>query len=91
MANAAGKKSEKKKKAKNDRLSAEERKTVQIKRCPECFVRLPIDARECFSCHTKVGGIDKFGRAKKRGAWISYVICLITWLIFFAYIKWAFF
>jgi ribosomal protein L40E len=88
MASLFGKKAARQKK---DRLSAEERKNLMVKRCPECFINLPIDARECYSCHTKIGGIDRFGRAKKRGTWVSYVICLITWAIFIGYIKWAFF
>jgi ribosomal protein L40E len=61
-----------------------------VKRCPECFVNLPLDAKECFSCHTKVGRPDRHGKARKRPDWISYVICIISWAIFFLYIEWAF-
>ncbi|MDZ7830959.1 MAG: hypothetical protein U5L07_04335 [Desulfobacterales bacterium] len=66
-------------------------KNLLVKRCPECFINLPMDARECFSCHTKVGRADKHGKARKRGMWVSYVTCLIAWAIFIGYLKWAFF
>jgi len=72
-------------------VTREDRKTLLVKRCPECFINLPMDAKECFSCHTKVGGVDKHGRARKRGMWIPYVGCIIAWAIFIGYIKWAFF
>jgi ribosomal protein L40E len=61
-----------------------------VKRCPECFVSLPLDAKECFSCHSKVGQVDKHGKARKGVNWISYIICILSWTIFFVYIKWAF-
>jgi len=67
------------------------RSNLLVKRCPECFINLPMDAKECFSCHTKVGGVDKHGKARKRGMWVSYVICIIAWAIFIGYLKWAFF
>ena len=76
------KKEKKKKHADRDELS--------VKRCPECFVSLPLDAKECFSCHSKIGSVDKHGKAKKRVNWISYIICILSWTIFFVYIKWAF-
>jgi len=63
---------------------------VIVKRCPECFVNLPLDAKECFSCHTRVGGVDKHGKARNAVDWISYVLCILSWTIFFIYIKWAF-
>ena len=63
---------------------------ITVKRCPECFVSLPLDAKECFSCHSKVGRVDKHGKAKKGVNWISYIICVLSWAIFFVYIKWAF-
>ncbi len=91
MAKLMEKVAAKTKRQKKERLSREERENLLVKRCPECFINLPIDARECFSCHTRIRGIDKFGRAKKSGEWISYVICVLAWVVFIAYIKWAFF
>jgi hypothetical protein len=60
------------------------------KRCPECFVNLPIDAKECFSCHTRVGKPDKYGKAKKKPDWIAYIVCIVSWAVFILYIQWAF-
>jgi len=60
------------------------------KRCPECFVNLPLEAKICHSCHTRVGKIDKYGKAKRKPNWISYILCIISWAIFLFYIKWAF-
>ena len=91
MAKVFGKKAEKTGGQTKEAASHKERKQLLVKRCPECFINLPMDAKECFSCHTKVGGVDKHGRARKRGMWVSYVVCIIAWGIFIAYIKWAFF
>ncbi len=63
---------------------------ITVKRCPECFVSLPLDVKECFSCHSKVGSVDKHGKARKGVNWISYIICILSWTFFFVYIKWAF-
>jgi len=63
---------------------------ILVKRCPECFINLPLDARKCFSCQTPVGRVDKFGKARKRPNWISYIICIVSWGILIAYINWAF-
>jgi hypothetical protein len=63
---------------------------IIIKRCPECSVSLPLNATECFSCHAKVGSVDKHGKARKGINWISYIMCIVSWIIFFVYIKWAF-
>ncbi len=74
-----------------ERLSREELKKLEVKRCPDCLINLPIDARECYSCHAKVGKPDKHGLARRRGTWVSYVTCAVTWAIFLGYLKWAFF
>lgn len=64
--------------------------SILTKRCPECFVNLPLDAKVCFSCHTRVGKADKYGKAKKRPNWISYILCIVSWAVFILYIQWAF-
>jgi len=61
-----------------------------VKRCPECGVNLPLDARRCFFCHTRVGRADKHGMAIKATNWISYLVCILSWAILIFYIKWAF-
>jgi hypothetical protein len=65
--------------------------SILSKRCPECFVNLPLDAKVCFSCHTHVGKPDKYGKAKKKPDWISYILCIVSWAVFILYIQWAFF
>jgi len=60
------------------------------KRCPECFYELPLNAKECISCHTKVGPVSADGRARKPTDWISYALCFVSWLIFILYVWWAF-
>jgi hypothetical protein len=65
--------------------------SILSKRCPECFINLPLDAKECFSCHTRLGKPDKFGKAKRKPDWISYILCIVSWTIFILYIQWAFF
>ena len=64
--------------------------SILTKRCPDCFVNLPLDAKECFSCHTRVGKPDKHGKAQKKPDWVAYIVCIISWAVFILYIKWAF-
>ena len=78
------------KKTKPQKKPREKKIETAVKRCPECFVNLPLDAKECFACHAKVGGVDKYGKARRAVNWISYIICIIAWTVFFVYIKWAF-
>ena len=77
----------KKTKKKNQPVETDE---VVVKRCPECFVHLPLDAKECFSCHAKIGKVDKYGKARKGINWISYIICILSWAFLIFYLKWAF-
>ncbi len=62
-----------------------------VKRCPECFINLPMDATKCYSCKTKVGDVDHYGKAKKKTNWYSYIICIGAWGFLIVYIGWAFF
>jgi len=66
------------------------RQSRATKRCPECFTELSLDAKICFSCNQKVGKLGKHGLAKKPFNWLSYVICILSWLGFCLYIWWAF-
>lgn len=62
-----------------------------VKRCPECFVNLPVDAKRCYSCKSRVGPVDHHGKAKKPFNWYGYSVCILAWVIFIGYVKWAFF
>ncbi|RJP84984.1 MAG: hypothetical protein C4518_17410 [Desulfobacteraceae bacterium] len=61
-----------------------------VKRCPECFVSLPLDAKRCSSCNSRVGRADKHGMAIKPTHWISYIVCILSWTILILYVNWAF-
>lgn len=74
---------------KKDAVKAE-KIDLLVKRCPECFVNLPLNAKRCFSCHARVGRADKHGMARKTTNWISYIVCILSWTILILYIKWAF-
>lgn len=63
---------------------------LRVKRCPECFINLPLDAKRCFSCNTRVGRPNKHGVARKGTNWISYIVCILSWAILIIYVKWAF-
>jgi len=63
----------------------------KAKTCPYCSVRLDIDATECFSCKKKVGKLGKHGMAEKPTNYWSYIACLLAWVVFYFYIRWAFF
>ena len=75
---------------KKQKKQPEKADELAVKRCPECFVSLPLDAKECYSCQAKIGRVDKHGKAKKSVDWISYILCILSWTIFIAYVKWAF-
>ncbi|MBS3754470.1 MAG: hypothetical protein KGY56_02090 [Desulfobacterales bacterium] len=62
-----------------------------VKRCPECFATLPIDARQCFSCKAKVGKVNRHGMAERPVNWFAYLTCILAWAALIFYIKWAFF
>ena len=49
-----------------------------------------MEADRCYLCNTILGRVDKHGKAKKNVNWVSYIVCIVSWAIFFIYIKWAF-
>ncbi len=61
------------------------------KKCPECYEFMPLKARICPSCKTKVGDIDSTGMAKRATDWKAYSAAALAILIFALYIWWAFF
>jgi hypothetical protein len=66
------------------------REKYLVKRCPNCSINLPIDATQCYSCKTKVGDVDRHGKARKKINWYSYLAAIVSWGAFAFYIKWAF-
>ena len=61
------------------------------KKCPECYTYIPLDALICPYCATRVGKIEAGGMASRRTNWKTNIVCIVTWLIFFLFIKYAFF
>lgn len=62
-----------------------------VKRCPECFISLPIDATRCFWCKARVGRVDRYGKARRPINWYAYLTCILAWAALILYVKWAFF
>ncbi len=66
-------------------------KNYLVKRCPDCFINLPLEATYCYSCKARVGKVDRHGKAKKKTNWYSYLACVISWGTLILYVRWAFF
>lgn len=66
--------------------------TFTTKKCPYCESYLAVDDRYCFSCNKKVGRLNETtGMAKHPVAWLSYIICFLSWSFLIFYIWWAFY
>jgi len=61
------------------------------KKCPDCYVHLPLNAKECHACKSKVGDVDKLGFAQKPVDWKGYLAAAISIVIFVIFMWWAFF
>jgi len=59
--------------------------------CPYCNASLALMVDTCSSCKKKVGKIGKHGLAEKPPNYVSYVLCLATWVGLYLYMRWAFF
>ncbi|MEJ2168680.1 MAG: hypothetical protein P8X90_24465 [Desulfobacterales bacterium] len=61
------------------------------KKCPNCYTYLPLRARVCTSCNTRVGDVDKLGFAQKPINWWGYLTAAVTIVAFVIFVWWAFF
>ncbi len=61
------------------------------KKCPDCYVHLPLHAKECHACKAKVGDVDKLGFAEKPADWLGYLLAGVSILVFAIFMWWAFF
>jgi hypothetical protein len=61
------------------------------KKCPACYVHLPLNAKECHACKAKVGDVDKLGFAEKPIDWLGYLVAGVSILVFAVFMWWAFF
>ncbi len=62
-----------------------------IKKCPECYVWLPLNAKVCTACQAKIGEVDKLGFAQRPIDWWGYLIAVVSIAVFVIYMWWAFF
>ena len=60
------------------------------KKCPECYVYLPLNTQKCPSCNTKLGDVDKLGFATRKFDWSGYIIAIISIVGFCVFIWWGF-
>lgn len=72
-------------------LPMNEIQSKRTKKCPYCSVPLGLNVDECFACKKKVGKINKHGMADKPTNYGSYILCLLSWVGFYIYMRWAFF
>ncbi len=61
-----------------------------VKRCPDCFAHIPVDAKVCTECFQKVGEPDADGLAKKPFNWKGYLSMIVAWILLGWYVWWAF-
>ena len=61
------------------------------KKCPDCYVHLPLRAKECHACKAKVGDVDKLGFAEKPADWLGYLVAGVSILVFAVFMWWGFF
>jgi hypothetical protein len=61
------------------------------KKCPECFAHLPLNARVCPTCKSRVGDVDRLGFAEKPSDWQGYLIAAVCIAAFVIFVWWGFF
>jgi predicted amidophosphoribosyltransferase len=61
------------------------------KQCPDCLEKLPLDARRCTQCGSRVGKALADGKARKPIDWKNYILSAILIAAFIYYMRWAFF
>jgi len=75
----------------DQRLNKKKKNYYTTKKCPFCYVHLPLDAQSCTACKSKVGAVDKLGFAEKPIDWLGYLIATVFASGFAFFIWWAFF
>lgn len=71
--------------------SAKKKLEFATKKCPDCYVHLPLNAKECHACKAKVGEVDEIGFAEKPVDWKGYLFAIISIAVFAVFFWWAFF
>ena len=75
----------------DSRTAMEPEPKYPSKKCPECYTYIPINAKVCPSCKIRVGKVTRSGMAARATNWKANIICIIAWLVFALYIRYAFF
>lgn len=52
---------------------------------------MPLSAKSCPACKTKVADMDETGMARRATDWKAYIVAFFAIAVFVAYIWWAFF
>ena len=73
------------------RSQSQKKLEYTTKKCPSCYVHLPLNAKVCHACHAKVGDVDKLGFAEKPVDWKGYLAAVIAIAIFAIFVWWGFF
>ncbi len=61
------------------------------KKCPHCYVYMPLYAKACPACQRKVGQVDNRGFAEKPVYWLGNLIAVIFIVGFIIFLWWGFF
>jgi hypothetical protein len=61
------------------------------KKCPYCYVYLPLHVTRCTGCDKRIGEVDKLGFAAKPVDWFGYVLAIVSIAAFSIFMWWGFF
>lgn len=73
------------------RSDSQKKMEYTTKKCPDCYVHLPLNAKVCHACQAKVGDVDKLGFGEKPVDWKGYAAAAIAITIFAIFVWWGFF
>ena len=74
-----------------DSYSKEKGRVHLTKKCPYCYVYLPLHVTRCTGCNKRIGEVDKLGFAAKPFDWAGYVLAIISIAAFAVFMWWGFF
>jgi len=75
---------------KNQSFNKKKNDYYTTKKCPFCYVHMPLDAQACTACKSKVGDVDTLGFAEKPIDWWGYLIAGVFMAGFAVFTWWAF-
>ncbi len=62
-----------------------------VKKCPECFAYVPLDADRCHDCGARLREVDWLGFARRPIDWRGYLIAFLFAALYGVFLWWAFF